>query len=67
MSPIRATLGPLRRIEEVLHRGTSVIFDLDRVRLACGHQAQASPGAKRARCRQCIPVDSREFKKGANP
>jgi hypothetical protein len=44
--------GPLRAIVATV-RASAGIFDRAVVRLECGHETDATPGAVRARCRAC--------------
>jgi hypothetical protein len=44
--------GPLRAIVGTI-RARSDLFDRAVVRLECGHEADATPGARRARCKRC--------------
>lgn len=47
-----STKGPLRAIVATVRASTGT-FDPAVVRLECGHEAIATRGARRARCREC--------------
>lgn len=46
--------APLRKITEII-RAAANEFDLNRVRLECGHEV-STHGQVKARCKKCLPL-----------